>query len=184
MDLRPDDTIHVSDELSLFVLRPEHVTENYLGWMQDPLVQRYLESRFSEQSMDTVRSFVERALADPDTLMMGIRLTETGEHVGNIKLGPINRNHATSEIGLMIGDRSAWGRGVGTMAIEGICKIARDRLGIRKVTAGATSGNAGSVRAFQKAGFAIEGRRPEQFQTDSGLEDLVLMGRIFRSGAP
>lgn len=178
MDL-PDFADHpVNAEVSLFLLRPEHVGATYLGWMQDPLVQRFLESRHAHHTEASLRAFVETALADPDTLMMGIRDRATGTHVGNIKIGPVNRYHGTADIGLMIGDRSAWGRGFGSAAIGGICDLARDRMGVRKATAGASTENPGSVRAFLKMGFEIEGRRRAHMQTDDGLEDLILLGRI------
>lgn len=175
MDLSPD-TFAVSDAVTLFVLRPEHVGTAYLGWMRDDRVQRFLESRLVAQDMDSIRDFVGRALADPDTLMLGIRLD--GAHVGNVKLGPINRHHGTGEIGIMIGAPEAWGRGVGRTAIGGLCRLARDRLGLRKVTAGASAANEGSIRAFRAAGFEIEGRRRDQLRGADGIEDLVLMGRI------
>ena len=166
------------DHASLFVLRPEHVGPPYLSWMRDPMVQRFLESRHATHTEASLCSFVEAALADPDTLMMGIRDRQTGAHVGNIKIGPVNRHHGTADIGLMIGDRSAWGRGFGSAAISAICEIAQTSMGVRKATANASSENPGSVHAFLKAGFGIEGRRVAQLQTEEGLEDQIIMGKV------
>ena len=178
MDLAPDHPVAVTETVSLFLLRPDHVGPDYVGWMQDAEVQKFLESRHVAHDDAAVRAFVGAALADPDTLMMGIALN--GVHVGNIKLGPINRIHETGEIGLMIGARAAWGKGVGRAAIDGICTIARDRLGLRKVTAGASASNPGSFRAFLAAGFELEGRRKQQLRGVDGIEDLVLLGRVLR----
>jgi len=181
MDLGEDDTFDVTPNVTLFLLTPADVTPTYLKWMQDPRIQRFLESRRQEHSMETLRVFVERLHDDPDTLMMGIRADDL--HVGNIKLGPIERHHETAEIGLMIGEPAAWGKGVGRAAIQGVCEIARTRLGLRKVTAGASAKNIGSIRAFQSSGFEIEGRRQQQLRGADGIEDLVLLGRVL-SPAP
>jgi RimJ/RimL family protein N-acetyltransferase len=165
----------------LFVLQPEHATATYLGWMRDPQVNRYLESRFGEHDLESIRAFVTSMLDSPAYLFLGIRSRELDRHVGNIKLGPIDRHHGSADIGLLVGDREAWGRGVATAAIRGLVEIARGPLGLRKLTAGCYASNGGSQRAFEKVGFALEGRRHQQYLLDGAAEDLVLMGLVLRA---
>ena len=78
----------------------------------------------------------------------------------------------------MVGDRAAWGQGVATEAISLMTHIAQEELGLRKLTAGCYASNVGSVRAFIKAGFAVEGRRAAHFVLDGRPEDLVLLARM------
>lgn len=43
-------------------LRPislEDVSANYVNWMNDPQINQYLESRFSEQTLESIRDFVQ-----------------------------------------------------------------------------------------------------------------------------
>jgi RimJ/RimL family protein N-acetyltransferase len=47
------------------------------------------------------------------------------------------------------------------------------------VTAGCYASNLGSKRAFEKAGYTIEGIRPRQLLLNGQPEDLVLMGKSF-----
>ncbi|WP_120716804.1 GNAT family N-acetyltransferase [Tsuneonella amylolytica] len=169
------------DEVELFLLGPDDATEEYVGWLNDPPIAQYLESRFARHDIEGTRQFVADQRAHPGVLFLGIRSTPLGRHVGNIKLGPISRQHETGDIGIMIGASEAWGRGIATRAIRLICAIARDELGLRKVTAGCYASNVGSERAFERAGFAIEGRRPAQFLLDGKPEDMILMGRVFTS---
>lgn len=165
--------------VTLFVLTEAHASEQYVGWLNDPDIARYLESRFARHDLSSTRSFVSSQHAHPGVLFLGIRSETLGWHVGNIKLGPIDRQHLTGDIGIMIGDRAAWGQGIASRAIRIICEIAQHELGLRKVTAGCYASNVGSERAFARAGFAIEGRRPAQFLLDDAPEDLILMGRVF-----
>jgi RimJ/RimL family protein N-acetyltransferase len=51
-------------------------------------------------------------------------------------------------------------------------------LGIRKLTAGCYASNIGSAKAFLRAGFHIEARRPAHFILDGRPEDLVLLARL------
>lgn len=166
------------EAVELFLLRPELVTQAYVDWLNDPLVNRYLESRFAVADEQGTRQFVRRMLEDPSVLFLGIRSVALGRHVGNIKLAPIDRHHGLGEIGILIGDRSAWGRGIASAAIEQLARIARDELGLRKLTAGCYGSNAGSARAFQKAGFEMEGRRTRHFLSEGQPEDLLLMARF------
>ncbi len=172
--------ISVEESDSLFVLTPEHVTDSYVSWLNAPEINRYLESRFVTHTVESTRAFVALVLASPNSLFLGIKSHQLGRHVGNIKLGPIDPHHETGDIGILIGDKAAWGKGIATSAIEAISEIAGNRLKLRKLTAGCYASNAGSQRAFEKAGFVVEGVRPAQFLLDGVPEDLVLMGRVLR----
>jgi [ribosomal protein S5]-alanine N-acetyltransferase len=165
-------------QIELFVLEPEHVSEDYVAWLNDPAINQYLESRFVTHTLASTRAFVAACRNSANSLMLGIRSREhANRHVGNIKLGPIDLQHGLGEIGILIGDRQAWGRGVGRQAIAALCEIAHHELGLRKLTAGCYASNTGSERAFIAAGFHVEGRRGQHFLVDGQPEDLVLLAR-------
>jgi RimJ/RimL family protein N-acetyltransferase len=172
------DTHWRDDRVELFLLEPAHVGPAYVGWLNDPAVNRYLESRFVAHTQDSVRAFVASQRDSQATLFLGIRsLVLDGRHVGNIKLGPIDGHHRTSEVGILIGEPRAWGRGIGSAAIERLAAIGRQQLNLRRLTAGCYASNRGSIGAFLKAGFLLEGRRPGHFLLEGRPEDVVLMGR-------
>lgn len=166
--------------ISLFVLEPRHVTEEYVSWLNAPEINKYLESRFILHTVESTRNFVATKLALSDTLFLGITSHLLGKHVGNIKLGPIDPHHRIGDIGILIGDKDAWGKGTATLAINMISEIAKNQLNLRRLTAGCYASNMGSQRAFEKAGFLVEGIRPAQLILDGKPEDLVLMGRAFQ----
>ena len=162
--------------LQLFVLSEEHVSTDYVHWLNDPRVNRYLESRFSFHTIESTQGFVRACVQSPVDLLFGIRdLDRDGRHVGNIKLGPIDRHHGLGEVGLLIGDPQSWGRGLASAAISRVRDIASSQLRLRKLTAGCYASNVGSMKAFLRAGFEIEGRRREHFLLDDATEDLILM---------
>lgn len=163
--------------VELFLLEPEHVGPAYVHWMADPEVNKHLESRFSVHDASAITAYVETMRNSASTLFLGMKSVELGVHVGNIKLAPIDRHHGLGEIGIMIGERAAWGKGIGSASIALLCDIARDQLGLRKLTAGCYAANKGSEKSFLKAGFHVEGIRPNHFVTDDGFDDLVLLAR-------
>lgn len=167
--------------VELFVLEPSDVTEAYVGWLNDPAVNRYLECRFAVHTIDSTRQFVESCLASPSTLLLGIKSIDLqGAHVGNIKMALIDRHHGLGEVGILIGDKDAWGRGIASAAIQFLMNIARDELGLRKLTAGCYSSNVGSQRAFLKAGFYHAGERKAHFLLDGEPEAIVLMDCLLK----
>lgn len=164
--------------VELFLLAPEHVTDVYVGWLNDSQINCYLESRFAVADLDSTRRFVANALASATTLFLGIRSRSSGRHIGNIKLGPIDHHHGLGEIGVMVGDRASWGQGAASEAISLMTSIAREELGLRKLTAGCYASNVGSLQAFCRAGFQVEGRRVAHFILDGQPEDLILLARL------
>ena len=159
-------------------LRVADVSEAYLAWMNAPEINRYLESRFTIHTADDLAAFVESMAHDPRNLFTGIFLKADDRHIGNIKLGPINAQHARAEIGLLIGDSREWGKGYAEEAISAITRFAFEKVGLHRVIAGAYAENAGSARAFEKAGFTLEARLRDHWYHDGRYQDGVYLAKV------
>ena len=149
----------------------------YLDWLNDVEVTRFLETagRFptsKESLLDYIRSMAQ---SDQDVLF-GIHDITTDELIGTSHLGPINWVTRISPIGIMIGNKKLWGKGYASEAIELVVGYAFRRLNLHKVTAGAAAINQGSVKAFEKAGFKIEGRAKSQVLLDGEYYDSQYLG--------
>lgn len=149
------------------ILRPlktEDVSGNYVAWLNDSAINQFLESRFSHHTIESVREFVAAQLASGSNCFYGIWAPIDNsdlEHVGNIKLGPIDRHHLSADLGFLVGERRCWGRGIASEAIKMMLALG-ESLGLRKITAGAYEDNHGSAKALVNAGFSEEGLRPSQ----------------------
>jgi RimJ/RimL family protein N-acetyltransferase len=154
--LKPGPEVQLKGErITLRPVAPGDVTDDYVAWMNDPEVNQYMETRFSSHARDDVASFVERMRGNENVYFLAITLNEDGRHVGNIKLA-LRPQHETGEISLFIGDKSQWGRGLGSEAIALVRDFGLNELGLAKLTAGCYADNAGSARAFEKCGFRRE----------------------------
>lgn len=169
----------VGKNLLLRTLSVDEASSRYLSWLSDLDVSRYLEIRFSApSSIEDLRRFVAATNESDDSLLLGMFLKEGAKHVGNIKLGPINRHHETGDIGLLIGEGSEWGKGHACEAIALLTEYAFAHLSLAKLTASCYSHNEGSRRAFLKAGFIEEGRRVAQYMSCGKRQDGVMLGRV------
>lgn len=82
-----------SDRLFFKALNKEDITERYVGWLNDPEINQFLEARFVSHSLESCRNFVSDMEQDPCSHLFGIFDKETLEHLGNVKLGFVNVNH-------------------------------------------------------------------------------------------
>lgn len=156
--------------LFLRELGEDDVSETYRAWLADPSVNRYLETRFVEQTIDRIKSFVSEKRASPTEHLFGIFVS--GRHVGNIKLGPVQTRHALADVSYLIGARDAWGHGYATEAIRGVSRFGFDQLGLNKLSAGVYAPNIGSARALENAGYRREGVRRGHYLLDGEPVDL------------
>ena len=146
-----------SERLMFRILNKNDVSDRYIAWLNDHEVNRYLETRFSQQTRATCEAFVEMMADDSASYLFGIFDKITCSHIGNIKLGFINENHQSAQLSLFIGQKDCWGKGYATESIKSITKWGFDFIGLERVEAGCYDSNLGSLRAFLKVGYVVEG---------------------------
>jgi ribosomal-protein-alanine N-acetyltransferase len=146
-----------SQNLFYRLLKESDVTETYVNWLNDSEINKYLETRHSYHTLDSCQIFVADMLMDKNQHLFGIFLKSNNAHIGNIKLGFIDPNHHTGQIGLLIGEKDQWGKGFATEAIKELTSWGFKSLSLQKIEAGCYDENIGSLRAFLKAGYQVEG---------------------------
>ena len=177
-DLTNLETSIETSQLIIRTLKLENISPSYLDWLSDPEINKYLETRHTKYDLSSSLDFVRSNFKCPDNLLMGMYIKETNCHVGNIKLGPVNWHYKRAGVGLMIGEKTQWGKGLATEAIEGIVVFAFEKIGLIRVQAGAYAENISSIKAFQKAGFEIEGVLKSYWFLDEKPCDQVLLGKV------
>ncbi|MET3806818.1 RimJ/RimL family protein N-acetyltransferase [Nakamurella sp. UYEF19] len=100
-----------------------------------------------------------------------------GAAVGSVSLPNFDSfaRHAEAGIALVPGAR---GRGIGTAAIAQLVDFGFFRCNLRRIHLQAIASNAGAIRAYEKAGFVVEGRLREHAWVRGAYEDIVLMGML------
>lgn len=159
-------------------VRDSDVNETYYRWMNDPEIIHYLESRFAPNSRSSLLEYVKSFQGNKDSIFLAIVLKENDTHIGNIKIGPINWIHRLADIGIIIGEKDCWGKGYASEAISLLTDFAFNTLNLHKVTAACYEQNVGSLEAFQKAGFEIEGVRKQHCFSDGNYVGTILLGKI------
>lgn len=140
------------------VLKPisiKHLTEDYVDWLNDIDVYRYLETG-GNYTIKMLEEFILE-VEKKDIYFWGIHLKENDLHIGNIKIDPINTRHGLVEYGIMMGRKSEWGKGYAKEATQSVIDFAFNLLGLRKMTLGVVEDNTSAFMLYQKLGFKTEG---------------------------
>jgi ribosomal-protein-alanine N-acetyltransferase len=162
--------------IKLTHLSAEFVSDRYVDWMNDYEIVKYTESRFAEHTSQSIEQFVNITENDINTVAWAI--TVDSQHIGNIKFGPVDWHHSYADIGLIVGSKEHWGLGYGTESIKLVGNWAFTTLQLHKLTAGFYDGNAGSMRAFEKAGFSNEVRQSSHYHFEGEYIDRLTMARF------
>ncbi len=166
------------ERLLLRKLTVADVSDAYVAWMNDAETNRFLETRWTSHDRAAVEAFVADKGASSVEHLFGIFLVEGERHIGNLKVGPLDPRHGFGPLSYFIGARDMAGQGLATEAVRLGVRIAFERLGVSKLTAGAYAGNIASVRVLEKAGFRQEGRLRSHLAFEGGRADMLAFGLL------
>lgn len=124
----------------------------FTRWFADPEVTRYLLRRYPPSPAQELGWFEGMATSEKD-LVWAVAI-EAGElPVGVIGLHRIDWQHRHAWIEIVLGDRSAWGKGYATEAMRLVTDHAFQELGLEKVLASVYRGNERSIRMAETLGY-------------------------------
>jgi len=151
-------------------------TETYLSWLNDATVNKYLETRWSIQSIESIKDFVKSIRESDHSYLFAIIVDR--KHIGNIKIGPIHPHYRYADISFFIGEKGYWGRGITTDAISLITDFGFKVLNLNRIQAGAFADNIGSINALEKNGYKREAVLRKKIFVNVGdeFQDHILYG--------
>lgn len=161
------------NRVSLRLMTEDDITEEYVSWFRDAIVTEYLDSQGF--SVEDAREYLRQGAETRAYFMYAVIDEESGQHIGNVKLGPISWMHGTSDLVTVIGRREFWGKGLATEAIRAGNQIAFKDYAIRKLSGGIADGNEGSVKAYTRAGWVIEARLKGHHMIDGTARDRIVV---------
>lgn len=154
-------------------LDEKNATQKYCGWLNDPEINKYLETR--EATVEDLRRYIKDKNENPNCLFLGIFFKENKKHIGNIKLEPIDFDNKKATLGILIGEKEYWGKGIGTEAVKLLVDWTFDNLRLEEVNLGVISENKAAIKVYTKAGFHIDRIEKRSIKHKGELHDKVIM---------
>lgn len=166
-----------TERLNIEPIDLKHCTETYLSWLNDPEVYRWLETRGS-QNMPMLEKYIRQQVRNK-TNMWAIKIKNNNKHIGNIKVDPINFVHSLGEFGILMGDKSEWGKGYAKEASKKIMEYFFEKQQpLRKITLGVVEQNIAAVSLYKKLGFDVEGKYKNHVVYDGKYYTVLRMAKF------
>ncbi len=151
----------IDKKVKLVKFTEQYMTLQYVGWLNDPETNRYLNTgRFPVSRQELTPPHGEKNIMF--AVMSNIGADTAGKlwqddsynhYIGTCSLHDIDWVARKGEIGYMIGEKTHWGAGIATELVGLLTDYAFNRLNLNKLTAGVVEKNIGSIRALEKNGF-------------------------------
>lgn len=167
----------VGKSLYLRGLEKSDLEGNWLQWFNDKQVTKYMYNGTYPSTYEGHFEFYQSVCVNnKNHLVLAIIDKADDKHVGNLGLHQINWLYRRAEIGIVVGERSAWGKGLGTEATKLIIDHGFRRLNLHKIIARTESENKGAIRMFERAGFQVEAELKDEIMRDGRFFPVTYLG--------
>lgn len=164
-----------SERVYLKPISLDNATEEYVDWLNDPEVTKGLLATGSKATLESVKHYISDRLVDANTLMLAIYDKDSDKHIGNIKVDNFEPRAGTCELGIMLGDKAFWGKGIGKEVIFLVLNHVFNQMGMRKVLLAVYANNPGAIKLYSNLGFEEEGVFKEHVRVGEDLVDKHYM---------
>lgn len=167
-----------TDELYLRSLEMDDLPL-FQSWCADRDVVRYsLGAWLFPISSLEIEEWLEKTIRDKGALALGIVTRDTDALIGYAGITAISAINRSGEYYILIGDKSSWGRGYGTLVTRMIVDYGFASLNLHRVMLTVSAPNEGAIRTYRKAGFTVEGVLRQACYRDGGYHDKIIMSTL------
>ncbi|UCC69448.1 MAG: GNAT family N-acetyltransferase [Armatimonadota bacterium] len=157
-------------------LRPHTEADlpHYVEWLNDPEVTQFTQVESGAVTLDGEREWLARVSA-PDSTTRNWAIEVNGRHIGNCALH-LDGGGLTAGFGIIIGDKTEWGKGYGSAALRQVLRIGFEEMGLHRIHLIALAANTRGIKCDEKCGFRHEGVRRRHHLKREKWCDVVCMG--------
>ena len=156
--------------------------KNFFEWVNDPEVTFGLSLYLPMSLTDEERWFDSLANRATNEKPFGIDLLDGDgwRLIGNCTFFDIDTIAHSGELGIMIGDKSAWNKGLGTETMGLLLRHGFETLNLNRIMLRVYADNLRAVRTYEKAGFKMEGTLRQAVFKRGNYGDVHIMSVLRR----
>lgn len=162
-----------SERLILKPLSLSFLSQEYVNWMNDMEVYEFLSSE-GDYSLHKLKAFLKE-VENKEILFWAVVIKHTGKHIGNIKIDPVEIKHGICEYGIMMGDKTEWGKGFAKEASKLVIEFCFKSLNLRKMNLGVIESNKRAVKLYEKLNFVVEGQLINHLSSNGKFVNVLRM---------
>lgn len=158
----------------LLAVEPVHIPF-IAQWINDGEVTYYMFYGQRPLNINQVNEEIQQQITSPNNTVFIIVEKSSEKLIGFAGLYDIHPSARKAELRILIGEKTVWNKGYGTEATELLTYYGFDRLNLNRIWLGVAELNKYAVRAYQKAGYQIEGRLFQDIYRNSIYYDNIRM---------
>jgi RimJ/RimL family protein N-acetyltransferase len=147
----------------------------YSRWFSDLELTAYLGASGMSFMPEHEQEWYDSVVKNRDMKTFAIIVREGQRPIGNVSFNFVDKSRDVAELGIAIGDKTAWGQGYGSEAVRLMCDYGFTFLGLHTIFLWHTEFNQRGHRAYLKAGFKVAGRIRGGEVFDGTRYDRILM---------
>jgi ribosomal-protein-alanine N-acetyltransferase len=144
----------------------KYINDNYLSWMNDEDTTKFIQKAKKNTKLEDLYLFANKMISSDTDYFFAILLKKNLEHVGNVRLGPIDFKSMKSNFGILIGSKNYRGCGIGTEALKLIKEFGFGYLKLKQIIFPVVEDNLPAIRLYEKAGFVLRNKLKKTFNKD------------------
>jgi RimJ/RimL family protein N-acetyltransferase len=149
----------------------------FVGWLNDPDVSRNI-SIYYVQSLEQEEKWFQDSLTHPveeQALAIEIQDQDNWKLAGDVGFLNFDQHERSAELGIFIGDKTAWDKGFGTETMQLMVDYGFATLNLNRIYLRVYETNPRGMRCYEKVGFQLEGRMRQAHYLDGKYIDVLLM---------
>jgi ribosomal-protein-alanine N-acetyltransferase len=132
------------------------INDDYLAWMNDEDTTKFIQKAKKNTTLEDLNLFANKMIASEVDYFFAILLKKNLQHVGNVRLGPVDFKLMKSNFGIMIGSKNFRGCGVGTEVLNLIKEFSFGYLKLKQIIFPVVQEHVPAMRLYKKAGFVLQ----------------------------
>ena len=162
-----------SDRLDFEPISLKFLTKRYLGWLNDPEIYKDLKPG-RDYSFKILEKYISKHSTN-NSFFWAIVIKSSNIHIGNIKIDSIDNNKKIAKLGILIGDKTEWGKGYSCEAISKIEDYCLKKLKLNTLTIELKKSNTNAFNLYQNLGYKEYDRIPYPEKYNNISSELVIM---------
>jgi RimJ/RimL family protein N-acetyltransferase len=148
----------------------------YVKFFNDPEITQYL-LMYRPMNLEQEEEWYKAAIKKENVIYFAILIDDPEKMIGSCSIN-IDWRNRVGNVGITIGEKKYWGKGLGTEAMIKLCEYGFNTLNLQRIELETYEFNERAFKSYIKVGFIEEGRRRKAIFANGKYWDSITMSLL------